>query len=47
MTPPVPNEAGDTAVLSVVPKSGPSTEQTEDLVAEIRDHGDATGSTPW
>jgi RND superfamily putative drug exporter len=43
VTPPVPNEAGDTAVLSVVPRSGPSTEQTENLVAEIRDHGDATG----
>jgi RND superfamily putative drug exporter len=44
VTPPVPNAAGDAAVLSVVPKSGPSTEQTEDLVAEIRDRGAATGT---
>ncbi|GAA1804363.1 MMPL family transporter [Actinomadura chokoriensis] len=44
VTPPVPNASGDTAVLGVVPKSGPSTEQTEDLVAEIRDRGAATGA---
>jgi len=43
VTPPVVNRAGDTAVLSVVPESGPSTERTEDLVAGIRDRGDATG----
>ncbi|MDP9615095.1 MULTISPECIES: MMPL family transporter [Streptomyces] len=30
------NEAGDTAVLTVVPKSGPSSDATKDLVAAIR-----------
>ncbi len=34
--PPVPNQAGDTVLLPVVPKSGPSSEQTKDLVAQIR-----------
>ncbi|QKW36073.1 MMPL family transporter [Actinomadura sp. NAK00032] len=43
VTPPVANAAGDTAVLSVVPKSGPSTPQTEDLVADIRAGGEAAG----
>ncbi|MFF4234545.1 MMPL family transporter [Actinomadura geliboluensis] len=43
VTPPVANAAGDTAVLSVVPKSGPSTARTEDLVADIRDGGEAAG----
>ncbi|GAA1886823.1 MMPL family transporter, partial [Actinomadura bangladeshensis] len=44
VTPPVPNASGDTAVLSVVPKSGPGTERTEDLVAGIRARGAATGA---
>ena len=30
------NQSGDTAVITVVPKSGPTTVQTEDLVHEIR-----------
>ncbi|MEU5883762.1 MMPL family transporter [Spirillospora sp. NPDC047279] len=36
VTPPVVNQAGDTAMLTVVPKSGPSTKATEDLVSELR-----------
>ncbi|WP_033296360.1 MMPL family transporter [Amycolatopsis jejuensis] len=36
VTPPRVNPAGDTAVLTVIPKSGPSSTQTEDLVAAIR-----------
>ncbi|MFG2001892.1 MMPL family transporter [Spirillospora sp. NPDC048911] len=48
VTPPVVNQAGDTAVLTVVPKSGPSTKATEDLVSELRDQSAglhaATGS---
>ncbi len=34
---PTLNEAGDTAIISLTPRSGPSTEQTKDLVADIRD----------
>ncbi|GAA4081828.1 MMPL family transporter [Actinomadura miaoliensis] len=37
VTPPTVNPAGDTAVLTVVPKSGPSDKATEDLVERIRD----------
>ncbi|MEV5569920.1 MMPL family transporter [Spirillospora sp. NPDC052269] len=40
VTPPVPNQARDTALLTVVPKSGPSTKATEDLVSAIRDKSD-------
>ncbi|MFI0449933.1 MMPL family transporter [Actinomadura sp. 6N118] len=36
VTPPVVNQAGDTAMLTVVPKSGPGTQATEDLVSELR-----------
>ncbi|GAA1533931.1 MMPL family transporter [Actinomadura kijaniata] len=39
VTPPAPNPAGNTALLTVVPKSGPSDKATEDLVAAIRDRG--------
>jgi RND superfamily putative drug exporter len=35
-TPPQVNQAGDTALLSVIPKSGPSSTKTEDLVSAIR-----------
>ena len=34
---PVLNEAGNTAILSLIPASGPSTEATKELVKEIRD----------
>ncbi|EOD63644.1 MMPL family transporter [Amycolatopsis vancoresmycina] len=36
VTPPRVNQTGDTALLTVIPKSGPSSTQTEDLVAAIR-----------
>ncbi|WP_329176197.1 MMPL family transporter [Streptomyces decoyicus] len=36
VTPPTFNKAGDTAMLSVVPKSKPSSVETEDLVHDIR-----------
>ena len=37
MTPAVTNQAGDTAIITVIPKSGPSAVETKDLVAGIRD----------
>lgn len=37
----VVNKAGDTALLTVVPTSGPTTESTNDLVDAIRDKGSA------
>jgi RND superfamily putative drug exporter len=36
VTPPRVNPAGDTALLTVIPKSGPSSAETEELVANIR-----------
>ncbi|WP_267243984.1 MMPL family transporter [Streptomyces sp. PR69] len=49
VTPPTPNEAGDTAMITVVPKDRPSSAQTEELVHSIRDaNGDdvlVTGAT--
>ncbi|GGT08335.1 MULTISPECIES: MMPL family transporter [Streptomyces] len=49
VTPPTPNEAGDAAVITVIPKDRPSSVATEDLVREIRDaSGDevlVTGAT--
>ncbi|MFI1500242.1 MMPL family transporter [Streptomyces platensis] len=36
VTPPTFNKAGDTAMLNVVPKSKPSSTETEDLVHDIR-----------
>ena len=49
MTPPVVNDAGDAAVISVVPTTGPQDEATEDLVHTLRDEVlppavDATGA---
>ncbi|GAA2551911.1 MMPL family transporter [Winogradskya consettensis] len=35
-TAPTPNRAGDAAILSVIPKSGPTSEDTKDLVHNIR-----------
>ena len=37
---PVLNDAGDTAIVSLTPRSGPSTEATKDLVKQIRDRTD-------
>jgi uncharacterized membrane protein YdfJ with MMPL/SSD domain len=31
------NKAGDTAIVAVIPRSGPSTVETKDVVGEIRD----------
>ncbi|MFC8566743.1 MMPL family transporter [Streptomyces sp. NPDC057245] len=39
VTPPAPNKDGDTATITVVPDSKPSSVQTEDLVHAIRDAG--------
>ncbi|MFI1764247.1 MMPL family transporter [Streptomyces sp. NPDC020800] len=39
VTPAVPNKAGDTATITVVPKSKPSSTTTEDLVHAIRGKG--------
>jgi RND superfamily putative drug exporter len=36
--PPTLNQAGDTAILTVIPVSGPSDQATSDLVKAIRDH---------
>ncbi|GAA4720627.1 MMPL family transporter [Phytohabitans rumicis] len=43
VTPPVVNQAADTAILTVIPESGPSDAATEDLVRAIRDRD---GSIP-
>ncbi|MGN9793513.1 MMPL family transporter [Streptomyces sp. OZ13] len=49
VTPPTLNKAGDTAMITVIPKDRPSSVQTEDLVHDIRDRsGDevlVTGAT--
>ncbi|MEU6817069.1 MMPL family transporter [Streptomyces sp. NPDC046860] len=49
VTPPAPNKAGDTAIITVVPKSQPSSATTEDLVHAIRGKSasitSATGAT--
>jgi RND superfamily putative drug exporter len=36
VTTPIPNKAGDTAILTAIPKSGPTDEATKGLVAAIR-----------
>ncbi|MEN3362192.1 MAG: putative drug exporter of the superfamily [Mycobacteriales bacterium] len=41
VTSPVANQAGNTALLTVIPKSGPSTTATQDLVRTIRQDGAA------
>ncbi|MFE5405752.1 MMPL family transporter [Streptomyces sp. NPDC056580] len=46
VTPATPNKAGDTATITVVPDSKPSSVTTEDLVHAIRDKGaDITSAT--
>ena len=37
VTPPAPNPAGDTAILTVVPEAGPQDAATEDLVTTLRE----------
>lgn len=39
VTPPAPNKAGDTATITVIPDSEPSSVTTEELVHSIRDAG--------
>ncbi|MFH9730560.1 MMPL family transporter [Streptomyces sp. NPDC017260] len=39
VTPPAPNKGGDTATITVIPDSKPSSVQTEDLVHAIRNAG--------
>ena len=36
-TPPLPNEAGNTAIVTVYPETSPQSEKTEDLVNRLRD----------
>ncbi|KOU22275.1 MMPL family transporter [Streptomyces sp. WM6368] len=36
VTPATPNDKGDTAVLTLIPKTGPAEHETEELVGEIR-----------
>jgi RND superfamily putative drug exporter len=46
VTPAVLNQTGDTALLTVIPGTGPSTTATKDLVHAIRAHGgDVPGAT--
>ncbi|WP_149204123.1 MMPL family transporter [Actinotalea subterranea] len=49
VAPPVLNSRGDTAVLSVIPATGPSTQETQELVDAIRDGAEGllarTGAT--
>ncbi|MGW5334117.1 MMPL family transporter [Streptomyces bauhiniae] len=44
VTPPAPDKAGDTAIITVVPKSQPSSATTEDLVHAIRGKGASIAS---
>ncbi|MFU0243043.1 MMPL family transporter, partial [Streptomyces scabiei] len=44
VTPPAPNKGGDTATITVIPDSKPSSVQTEDLVHAIRDAGGDIGA---
>ncbi|MEV0254481.1 MMPL family transporter [Streptomyces sp. NPDC050732] len=44
VTPAQPNKAGDTAIMNVVPETGPSDHDTEELVKTIRSTADGIGS---
>ncbi|TCM46773.1 MMPL family transporter [Kribbella sp. VKM Ac-2568] len=44
VTPPTFNPAGDTALLTVIPASGPSTTETKDLVQAIRNAPESGGA---
>ena len=44
VAPPSPNRTGTAALLTVVPKSGPTSEATEQLVTDLRDRLDGTGA---
>ncbi|WP_045746879.1 MMPL family transporter [Actinoplanes rectilineatus] len=46
VTPPTLNQAGDTALLTVIPASAPTSEATKNLVLDIREHASTlTGAT--
>ncbi|GAA1412588.1 MMPL family transporter [Catellatospora coxensis] len=45
VTPPTINPARDTAMLTVIPQSGPGTKATKDLVAAIRAHSPAIAAS--
>jgi RND superfamily putative drug exporter len=44
VTPPVPNADGSAALLTVIPRSGPTDAATEDLVADLRTQLTGTGA---
>ncbi|MFJ2766404.1 MMPL family transporter [Streptomyces sp. NPDC087300] len=44
VTPAQPNKAGDTAILNVVPKTGPSDHKTEEVVKSLRSTADGVGA---
>lgn len=44
VTPPAPNQAGDTATFQVIPEDRPNSTETETLVHDIRDLGDTLKS---
>ncbi|WP_405931328.1 MMPL family transporter [Streptomyces sp. NBC_00827] len=44
VTPAVFNEAGDTAIITVIPKSPPASDSTKELVGDIRSLADSTGA---
>ncbi|MBP2335833.1 RND superfamily putative drug exporter [Saccharothrix coeruleofusca] len=48
VTPPVPNADGSAAMLTVIPKSGPTSEATEHLVTALRDRlAEVDGATAY
>ncbi|MGW2229463.1 MMPL family transporter [Streptomyces formicae] len=44
VTPAQPNKAGDTAILNVIPETGPSDHKTEELVKSLRSTADGIGT---
>ncbi|MEU4763126.1 MMPL family transporter [Actinosynnema sp. NPDC023794] len=48
VTPPTPNAGGTAAMLTVIPKSGPATQATEQLVTDLRERlADVDGATTY
>ncbi|PSL57869.1 RND superfamily putative drug exporter [Saccharothrix carnea] len=48
VTPPVPNADGTAAMVTVIPKSGPATQATEQLVTDLRERlADVDGATTY
>lgn len=48
VTPPTPNADGTAAMLTVIPKSGPATQATEQLVTDLRERlADVDGATTY